>query len=150
MQGWLDTLTFWHWFILGALLLTGETIGVARFLAGAGLAAVLVGLVLITGPAFAWPTQVFLFATFAVVFTLMQRKRSQALAQSASSTHIQDTAHLIGQTFVLDHSLPLGRGVLRVNGQTWHVHSAESLAPGQRIKVIGMEGSVLNVIPLRE
>lgn len=150
MQGWLDALTFWHWFIVGALLITGEMLGLARFLVGAGLAAVLVGLVLVTGPAFAWPTQVFLFATFAVVFTLMQRKRFQATAQSSSSSHIQDAAQLIGHTFVLDHSLPLGRGVLQVNGQTWHVHSAESLAPGQRIKVIGVEGAVLNVIALRE
>lgn len=150
MQGWLDALTFWHWFIVGALLIAGEALGFARFLMGAGLAAVLVGLVLITGPAFAWPTQVFLFATFAVVFTLMQRKRFQAMTRSASSTSIQDAAHLIGQTLVLDHSLPLGHGVLRVNGQTWHVHSAESLAPGQRIKVIGVDGTVLSVIPLKD
>lgn len=150
MQGWLDALTFWHWFIFGALIIASEMLGLARFVMGAGMAAVLVGLVLITSPAFAWPTQVFLFATFAVVFSLMQRRRLKTAAQSPSSIRIQDTAHLIGQTFVLDHSLPLGRGVLRVNGQTWPVHSAESLAPGQRIKVIGVEGAALKVIPLQD
>lgn len=150
MHGWLDTLTCWHWFILGALLLAGETLGLARFLMGASVAAMLVGLVLLTGPAFAWPTQVFLFATFAVIFTLMQRRRVQTTARPASIHAIRHAGELIGQTFVLDHSLPLGHGVLRVDGQNWPVHSPEALMPGQHIKVIGLDGSTLKVIPLRQ
>ena len=150
MQSWLDSLNLWHWFALAVLLLAGEWMGAAGYLLGAAVAALLVGLVLAAGPAFSWTTQLFLFATFAVVFTLLYRKQARRFMPSAASIATHDASLLVGQTFVLDHSLPLGHGRLQVGEQSWQVHCTESLAAGHRIKVIGMDGAILKVIPLKE
>jgi membrane-bound serine protease (ClpP class) len=38
-------------------------------------------------------------------------------------------------------------GWARVHGETWHVRSSAPLVPGQRVRVAGMEGLTLDVIP---
>lgn len=146
MGNWLDTLDLWHWLGLSAILLAAGLAGRTARLSGVALAALLTGLVLAVGPAFSWTIQLFLFFTFAVVFSLLQRRRQTGTPSKPD--HWKDMAALMGQTFVLQHSLPLGHGTLQAGPQSWRVHCPEPLAAGRRIKVIGIEGDVLKVIPL--
>ncbi len=140
----------WHWFSLTVVLLIGEALGAAGFLLGAALAALLVGVLLIVSPEFSWQTQLFLFATFAVVFTIVYWKRFKKFNQETTNPNLNNrAAQLIGKTLVLDHSLPLGHGKIQIGDTLWSVHCEEPVAPGSTIRIVGVEGSILQIRPMQ-
>ena len=42
------------------------------------------------------------------------------------------------------------KGRIRIHGEVWWARSAVSLQAGERVKVVGMDGLVLTVVPLQE
>lgn len=150
MNTWLDALTLWHWLVLGGVLLVADRTVARGRLLGVALAALLVSLVLMVSPAFSWAVQVFLFGTFAVVFTLLYRRRPQASYAGTAGQNGPDGLELVGRVFLLDHSLSLGHGTLDADGRSWPVHCSEPLSAGNRVKVIGVDGQTLKVVPLQE
>lgn len=151
MHTWLETLTLWHWFTLAILLLIGETLGAAGFLLGAALAALLVGALLLVAPQFHWQTQLFLFATFTVVFSIVYWKRFKtANQQPGNPSFSKQASQLVGKTLQLDHSLPLGHGKIQIGDTLWSVHCEEPVEPGTTIRIIGMDGSILKIIPMKK
>ena len=62
MEGMLDHLQYWHWWILGLLLLILEIFSPAAFFMWMGIGAGLTGLVLMLIPDLSWETQFIVFA----------------------------------------------------------------------------------------
>ena len=54
---------------------------------------------------------------------------------------------LIGETGTVQEDFDGGEGWARVHGETWRIRSKQALAKGQRIKVAGVNGLVLDVEP---
>ena len=152
MQHWLEALTLWHWFILAALLLAGETLGAAGFLLGAAVAAGLVGLLMLMDPGFSCQVQLLTFATFTVVFTILHRRRVKADKRARTNEPSPDmqAALLIGKTVLLDHSLPLGHGKMRIGDQQWSVQCDETVEPGTLVRITGLNGDALKILPIRD
>jgi membrane-bound serine protease (ClpP class) len=40
-----------------------------------------------------------------------------------------------------------GEGMVRVHGELWSAHSEQPLVQGQKVRVTGIDGLVLHVIP---
>ena len=151
MQHWLESLSMWHWFTLAILLLIGEALGAAGFLLGAALAALLVGAMMLVDNEFSWQVQLFTFATFAVIFTILYWKRFRSFNQESDIPNLNKRSQqLIGKTLVLEHPLPLGHGKIQIGDTLWSVHCDEPVEPGTTIRVVGVEGSILTIVPMHK
>ena len=62
MSSFLDSLQFWHWWILGAVLAAVEALAPGMFFIWFGAAALIVGLVALILPGMGWELEVLLFA----------------------------------------------------------------------------------------
>jgi membrane-bound serine protease (ClpP class) len=56
---------------------------------------------------------------------------------------------MIGATGEALETFEQGRGRVRVHSEDWQARAAVPIERGQRIKVVGMEGLVLDVEPLQ-
>lgn len=143
-------LTFWHWWILGALLLGLELMAPGIFFLWVGLAAGVVGAVTLFLPGLVWEIQVLAFAALALGITLAGRwwwsRRLAADADSGSggATLNHRAQGLIGTTCVLDTDLANGRGRARVGDGTWTV-TGPDLPAGTAVTITGAQGIVLVV-----
>ena len=63
----LHNLEFWHWWVLAAVLIALEVLAPSTVLLWPGIAAAIVGVVLLISPDVGWQGQVLLFAVLAVV-----------------------------------------------------------------------------------
>lgn len=138
-------LTFWHWWILGVLLLGLELMAPGIFFLWVGLAAGLIGVVILFLPGLIWELQVLLFAALAVAVTLAGRWWWTKRGTTANDPHLnQRAASLVGTTCVLVTDLAHGRGRAKVGDGTWTVTGPDM--PAQTaVTITGVKGTVLIV-----
>ncbi|GJD93851.1 NfeD family protein [Methylobacterium iners] len=129
----------WAWIILGLVLMGLELVASGIFLLWLGLAAVLTGLV-VAVVAMSWPLQILLFSGLAVALVLVASRR----ARSPDATVNRGARGLIGREFVLDEPIVAGAGRLRFDDTIWRVAGPDAPA-GRRVRVTGVEGTVLRV-----
>ncbi len=143
----LNELEFWHWWVLAAVLVVLEMIAPSTVLLWPGIAAAIVGFVLLVSPDIGWQVQVLLFAVLSVIclgvwFGLLRSR----FVRSEESSLNRRGAQYIGREYVLADSIVNGTGELNIDDTTWQVAGAD-MAAGHRVRVVGMEGSVLKVEP---
>ena len=63
----LETLTYWHWWILGAVLIMIEIFAPEAFFLWMGIACGLVGFILLLAPELGWQYQLMVFSIFSLV-----------------------------------------------------------------------------------
>jgi membrane-bound serine protease (ClpP class) len=91
------------------------------------------------------PTQ---FATFVLVLVVsIVLLRSQLLARLGGRGVPSRTDALVGRQAVVTHDIDptLGTGRVNVAGEDWAARSAEAIAAGARVRVVGSDGIVLEV-----
>jgi membrane protein implicated in regulation of membrane protease activity len=143
-------LLFWHWWILGVLLLGLEILVPGQFFLWMGISAGLVGGIILVGPNLGWEIQLVLFGVLSVLsiggWRLYQNYRPP---QSDQPMLNRRGSQYVGQTFVLSKDMPMGRGTINVDDTTWRAvcDSGEDLPLGSRVKVIGIDGTTLKVEP---
>ena len=145
---WLSEWSYWHWLILGSVLLLLELFGTAGLLLWTGIAALLTAvIVFLVEPGIY--TQWSLFALFSIITTWFWFRFNK---QDKPSTEVkmlnQRTQRCIGvQTNLLDDVL-LGKSRVRIEDTVWVVLSSETLPAGTPVKVVATEGTTLIVKPL--
>jgi membrane protein implicated in regulation of membrane protease activity len=80
-----DAMTFWHWFIFGAILMMLEIMVMGMFLLWIGLAAIMVGVIMLVIPALTWPLAFVFWAVLSVasvVSWVAYRKKNLAPEQN--------------------------------------------------------------------
>lgn len=146
----LGKLLFWHWWILGVVLVGVELLVPAEYFLWMGISAGLVGGALLLFPELAWEFQFILFGVFSLVSIVGLRVyQHRNPVESEEPMLNRRGSQYIGRTFVLQEDMPLGRGELNVDDTRWRAvcDSEEDLPAGSRIKVIGIEGTTLKVEP---
>jgi membrane protein implicated in regulation of membrane protease activity len=143
-----QSLTYWHWWILGVLLIILEVFSPGAFFLWLGISSGIVGLLLLAFPQMDWVYQVLLFATFSVVsivaWQLFLRKHPTKTEQPRLNRRGEQ---YIDRQFTLEAPIINGQGKIRVDDTTWKVNGPDCTA-GSRVRVTGVDGVVLLVEPV--
>ena len=139
---------YWHWLVFGLVLLILEMFAPGAILLWLGIAALVVGtLLLFLGQHFSPEWQWIVFAVFSVVSILLWRgyskKRQKEQPEEEGSLN-QRGKSLIGQTFTLATAIEDGVGKAKVGDPYWRV-TGPDLPQGDKVKVVGFEGATLKV-----
>jgi len=144
MGSFLDSLQFWHWWILGALLAAVEALAPGMFFIWFGAAAACVGIIVLVLPDLGWETQIILFAVLAAVAVVVGRRFVHRGARSPDPALNRRGEAYVGREFTLDAAIVNGRGSIRVDDSVWRA-AGPDLPAGRRVKVLAAEGAVLRV-----
>ena len=140
-----EHLEFWHWWVLGALLITIEMIAPSTVLLWPGIAAGIVGLVLLAAGDMGWQLQVLLFAALSVTSLIVWRLYARARPGRSDDSRISRRGdQLVGRFFTLKEPIVDGRGRLEVDGTIWKIEG-EEIDAGARVKIVGVESVILKV-----
>jgi inner membrane protein len=143
------TFLWWHWLVLGLLLVVAELATPGGFyIIFFGVGALLVGTLAaleIGGPL--W-VQVVLFPIISVLGLALFRTRLLALTQVDPQAPPVDT--LVGEIGTVSEAVAPGSvGKVELRGASWSARNASSamLAAGARCQVVRVEGLMLHVAP---
>ena len=141
----LQHLTYWHWFILAAILIILEVFAPGAFMLWIGIAAGVVGAVLYFVPTLTWEYQFILFSIASVGSILAWRAWRQAHPVITDEPTLNRRgSQYIGRVFTLDAPIINGIGKIRVDDSTWKIEGADCPA-GTKVRVAGIENTVLKV-----
>ncbi len=143
---WLDKIVFWHWWILAVVLMCIELFAPAAFFIWCGIAAAIVGLIVLILPAMSWEVPFLLFAVLSVVSVLVGRKYLQQRGAMESDQPMLNRRgeQYIGRVFTLNEPIVDGTGRVQVDDSSWRVEG-QDMAAGVRVKVVAINGSTLIV-----
>lgn len=140
-----DQLHVWHWVVLAAVLFLLEMLIVTGFLLGLALAAVVMAVMVVLLPALAWDWQVLCFGVLAVVLTVACRRYFRRDNEATDNPLLNDrAAQLVGKTFALGVDLD-GAGADMLGDTRWSLRCRGRLSKGTRVRVVGVDGVVLEV-----
>jgi membrane protein implicated in regulation of membrane protease activity len=144
MLKFLEGLTWWHWWIVAAVLAAAETFIPGALAIWFAAAALLLGIVLLVLP-IQWELQLVLFGVLSAIATLLWWKYGRTTRdESTQPTLNQRGAQYIGRTFALAEAIQGGSGKVHVGDTVWLVQGGDAPA-GARVKVVGVKGAVLQV-----
>lgn len=146
MESLFSQLQFWHWFGFALFMLILDVVTGANFLfLWGGVAAAVVGILLLLMPNMAWEYQFLVFGLVSMssilVWYFFLRKHKQESDQPKLNLRNEQ---YIGRVFTLDTAIVNGRGKIRV-GDTWWKVTGEDMPAGVKIKVVGTDGIILVV-----
>jgi membrane protein implicated in regulation of membrane protease activity len=136
---------FWHWWVLAVLLMLIEVLAPGTFFLWLGLAAGLVGLLLVILPDLGWQLQVLIFAVLAVLAVLAGRAWLKRHPIETADTGLNRRADaLVGEIHVLAEAIHTGRGAVKVGDTVWRAEGPD-LPKGARVRVVAVNGTTLKV-----
>ena len=112
---WLWNLSYWHWFGLGVLFLTFEIILPTNVLVFPAISAILLGGLITLYPDLDWRLQVLYFALLSLASAIAWRWWFKTRDRAVDHPHLNARgAALIGRKIVLEDTLHLGRGRVKI------------------------------------
>jgi membrane protein implicated in regulation of membrane protease activity len=142
------TLTFWHWLAVGGLLLLLEVFTPGFVFMWLALAAVLTGIALCLAPTISWQVQVLIFAAAAVASVAVSFYWRRGLPLRGGDPLLNNRAlGYVGTETELVGAIGPGHGRVRIADSTWPAAGPE-LPAGPRVRIIGVRGAVLLVMPV--
>jgi len=140
-----DQIVFWHWWIVAGILLIIELTVPTFFFMWMGIAAALVGLMLLVIPGMPLELQLVMFVVLSLITTIMWRRyREKNRPVSDHPLLNQRGQQYVGRVFTLDKAIVNGTGKVRVDDSTWRVKGLD-MPVGEKVEVVGVEGVVLVV-----
>lgn len=135
----------WSWWILAIALLVLEAFVPGTFFMWLGIAAGVVGMLLLLAPGMGWEYQIVVFAAISVASIVLWRLyfRKHPVTTDQPTLNRRG-AQYVGRTFTLGEPIVNGQGKIRVDDTTWKV-LGEDCDAGSRVKVIGVDGVQLKV-----
>jgi len=144
---WLDNAVYWHWWVLGVVLIILEAFSPGVYFIWMGVAAGVVGLVALLVPSLGWEFQLLIFALVSVASVFLVRLFLQRRPIATDQPKLNRRGEqYIGRTFTLDTPIVNGLGKIRVDDSTWKIEG-EDCSAGSKVVVIGVDGVVLRVEP---
>ena len=134
----------WLWLIGGVLLLIMEVIAPGFFLVFIGAAAVATGFfTVLFGLGIA--TQCALFVLYSLIAVLAGRRFYANRGSDSTDPLLNDRAgRLVGRVVTVVHQVDDHSGRVRVGDSEWSARGGPA-APGQRVRITGVEGNCLIV-----
>ncbi len=148
---WLGTLTFWHWMVLGAVLVVIELLAPGIWFLWLGIGAIATGLVVLLLADLSWQIQAVIFSGFSVVSVIIGRMIMRRSKQAEDHPMLnRRAAQYVGKTFALEADTKLGYGDVRIGDSVWRVQLTDpslQLTAGAKVIVTGVDGATLKVDP---
>ena len=143
----LEQAEFWHWWIAAIVFVVIETFAPGAIFLWMGVAAGIVGLILLIFADLGWEYQFLIFALFTVVTAVGWRAYLRRHpTESDRPTLNRRGEQYVGRTFTLSEAIVNGSGKIHVDDTMWKVEGAD-LAEGTQVRVTGVDGTVLTVEP---
>lgn len=147
MASFLAGLTYWHWWIVAAVLFIVEMMAPGVAFLWLAIAAGIVGGILLAVPGLAWEHQVMLFAVLSVISLVAGRTWVKRHPTESDRPDLnQRGAQYIGHRYELIEPIVNGIGRIRVGDSNWRV-AGPDMAAGATVVVTGVDGSTLLVGP---
>jgi hypothetical protein len=149
-MGLFESATFWHWWVLGSILIVLEVFSPGVFFLWMAISAGIVGLVLLLLPGLGWEIQILIFALFSVVSIVAWRICLVKHPTRSDQPRLNRRGEqYIDRIFTLGEPVVNGQGKIKVDDSTWKIRGDDCPA-GTRVKVVGVDGVVLQVDVIRE
>jgi membrane protein implicated in regulation of membrane protease activity len=142
----LDSLVYWHWIVLGFLLLILEMLAPGAILMWFGAGALLVGGLLFLFPDMGWDWQVLIFASISLasIFTWKKLRKDSPDDNTEAGTLNQRGKALIGRRIPLVEAITNGIGRVQIDDTFWRVEGPD-LEIETLVTVIDSDGATLKV-----
>ena len=145
MSSFLESIEFWHWWVLGAVLVTIEMFVPSTILLWPGIAAGVVGFIALIYADVSWELSVFIFAVLTILSAVLGRIYVKRFPHSPSGPPLNRRGEqYVGRLFTLAQPIADGRGKLSIDDTIWMVEGPD-LDTGARVKIVGIDSSVLKV-----
>ena len=140
-------LVWWHWVVLGLILIGAEMLAPAFYLIWFGLGALIVGLVTALVPlGFAAQVALWTAGSVAMVFAWFRYLKPKTKTLAGASD-----VRVIGEIGLVTREVaPFARGELRfqkpfAGSETWPCFADETIEVGTRVRVVAHEGNILKI-----
>ena len=139
---------FWHWLVLGLLLMLVELALPSTYFLWMGLAALVVGVVFWLIPGMGFAAQVILFAVLSVsaIFLGKRHLKHHPILSDRPMLNVRG-AQNIGRIATLHEPIINGVGKVHLDDTLWKVFGPD-LPLNTRVRVIAVDGISLRVEPL--
>ena len=145
MGEFLSRAEFWHWWVLAVVLLALEVAAPGTFFLWLAIAAGVVGLIVLVLPELYWQVQVLIFAAAGAAAVVAWRLYARRLPQRSDDPTLNRRGEqYVGQVFHLTEPIVDGRGRMKVADTMWRI-AGPDLPSGAKVRVVGVEGTVLRV-----
>jgi membrane protein implicated in regulation of membrane protease activity len=141
---------YWHWVILGVLLVLGELALTTFFVLWFGVAAIVVGVILFFAPALSLSWQILIWTVLSTLLAAVWFKYLKPLSIDRTKAGLSREAIVgeVGQ--VISVPVENRRGRMRfpapiLGNDEWQIISNESLSEGDRVRVKDVSGNSLVV-----
>jgi len=142
-----EEIEFWHWWVAAIVLVVAEVFAPGTVALWMAVSAAVVGLLLLAVPDLTWQTQFLVFAVLSVATVIGWRAYQLRFPTvSDQPTLNRRGEQYVGRTFTLTEAIVNGTGKIHVDDTMWKVEGAD-LPEGTRVRVTGVEGTVLTVEP---
>ncbi|HET9405029.1 MAG TPA: NfeD family protein [Burkholderiales bacterium] len=141
---------WWHWVVLGIVLLLLELAVPAFFLVWFGLGALIVGVVLLAIPSLSFAWQILIWIVFSLAFIWMWFKVFKPGFYKTRAG--MSKGAVIGEIgLVIRDIRPFEKGQIRfqkpmLGDEVWESIADEEIKAGERVKVLDVEGNILKVV----
>src|SRR5262245_35206102 len=142
-------LLWWHWMVLGIVLVLLELAIPSFFVIWFGLGAIIVGVALIAFPALSFAWQIVLWIVCSVLFVVLWFK---IFKPGMHKTRVgMSKAAVLGEIGVVTREMrPFAKGQIRfqkpiLGDELWESIADEEIKIGERVKVLDVEGNILKV-----
>ena len=141
----MESITYWHWWILAAALIILEVFAPGAFFLWLGIAAGVVGGLIYLTPALGWEYQVLVFSVLSVASILVWRKYFRTTPEETDEPALNRRGEqYVGRVFTLTEPIVNSMGNIRVDDTTWKIRG-EDCPVGTRVEVTGVEGTIFKV-----
>ena len=140
---------WWHWAVLGIGLIIAELAVPAFFIVWFGLGALLVSVVVLVAPSLGLTAQLLTWTVASVAMVVIWFR---IFKPGMHKTRIgMSDSNIVGEVGMLTRDVePYQKGQVRfqkplVGSESWECISDEVIKSGERVKVLGIEGSFIKV-----
>jgi hypothetical protein len=142
---WQNGLDYWLWWALGLALVIVEMAAPGVFFLWLGIAAGLVGFLVLAWPDLSWQTQVFAFAILSIASVGIGRWLIKRYPIHTDEPRLNRRGEqYVGRVFTLEQPIVNSHGKIRVDDSTWKIEGSDCPA-GTNVRVVGVDGVVLKV-----
>ena len=132
----LEQLDYWHWWVIGIVLIMLELFLPGAFFLWMGIAAALVGIILLIAPDMTWQSQFIIFAIVSVVSIAVWRiyLNKHPIATDKPTLNRRGEQY-VGREFTLAEPVVNGVGKLKVDDTMWKIEG-DDCDSGTKIKIM--------------
>ena len=141
----LEQIVFWHWWLAAVVFIVIEIVAPGFVFLWIGVAAGIVGLLLLAVPSMTWQIQFLIFALLSVVTLVAWRAYLRRHPTETDRPALNRRGEqYVERVFTLEEAIVNGHGKLHVDDSTWKIEG-EDMPSGAKVRVTGVESTVLKV-----